>query len=123
MASTYGVQGRPEGFRPVCRGSVQGHSGPLFFKDVRKTSRNDSFGLGTTVDHVESTVENHFITGGLGSLVCEAVATNGIDTKVIRVGVEDLPISEYGDSEFLEKRFMTDIGPVVEEVSRGKRHK
>ena len=61
--------------------------------------------------------------GGLGSLVCEAVATNGIDTKVIRVGVEDLPISEYGDSEFLEKRFMTDIGLVVEEVSRGKRHK
>ncbi len=69
------------------------------------------------------TVENHFIIGGLGSLVCEAVATNGIDTKVIRVGVEDLPISEYGDSEFLEKRFMTDIGLVVEEVSRGKRHK
>ena len=64
------------------------------------------------------TVESHLITGGLGSLVCEAVATNGLDAKVIRVGVEELPISEYGDAEFLEKRFMTDTARVLEEIIR-----
>ena len=64
------------------------------------------------------TVENHLITGGLGSLVCEAVATSGVRTKVIRVGVEDLPIAEYGDAEYLEKRFMTDTGRVVDEITR-----
>jgi transketolase C-terminal domain/subunit len=64
------------------------------------------------------TVESHLITGGLGSLVCEAVATSGLGIKVIRVGVEELPISEYGDSEYLEKRFMTDTGRVVEQVTR-----
>ena len=64
------------------------------------------------------TVESHLITGGLGSLVCEAVATSGLGVKVIRVGVEELPISEYGDAEYLEKRFMTDTGRVVEEITR-----
>jgi transketolase len=64
------------------------------------------------------TVENHLITGGLGSLACEAVATGGLTARVIRVGVEELPISEYGDAEYLEKRFMTHTGRVVEEISR-----
>ena len=64
------------------------------------------------------TVESHLITGGLGSLVCEAVATSGLGVKVIRVGVEELPISQYGDAEYLEKRFMTDTGRVVEEITR-----
>jgi transketolase len=69
------------------------------------------------------TVENHLITGGLGSLACEAVATGGLTTRVIRVGVEELPISEYGDAEYLEKRFMTHTGQVVEEISRSIKSK
>ena len=69
------------------------------------------------------TVENHLITGGLGSLVCEAVATNGIAAKIVRVGVEELPIAEYGDAEYLEKRFMTDTGRVVEETIRSIKSK
>ena len=68
-------------------------------------------------------VENHFITGGLGSLVCEAVATSGLETKVFRVGVEELPISEYGDAEYLEKRFMTDTGLAVEVITRSVKSK
>ena len=68
-------------------------------------------------------VESHLITGGLGTLVCEAVATSGLGTKVIRVGVEELPISEHGDAEYLEKRFMTDIGQVVETISRSVKSK
>lgn len=69
------------------------------------------------------TVESHLITGGLGSLVCEAVATSGLGIKVIRVGVEELPISEYGDAEYLEKRFMTDTWRVVEQVTRSIKSK
>jgi transketolase len=64
------------------------------------------------------TVESHLITGGLGSLACEAVATSGLGVKVIRVGVEELPISEYGDAGYLEKRFMTDARWVVEMIKR-----
>jgi len=69
------------------------------------------------------TVENHLITGGLGSLVCEAIATSGLGVKVIRVGVEELPISEYGDAEYLEKRFMTNTGQVVEQITRSVKSK
>lgn len=69
------------------------------------------------------TVENHLITGGLGSLVCEAIATSELGVKVIRVGVEELPISEYGDAEFLEKRFMTNAGQVVEQITRSVKSK
>jgi transketolase len=68
-------------------------------------------------------VESHLITGGLSSLVCEAVATTGSSTKVIRVGVEELPISEHGGAEYLEKRFMTNIELVVEEISRSVKTK
>ena len=64
------------------------------------------------------TVENHLITGGLGSLVSEVVATSDSKTKVIRVGVERLPVSEYGDAQYLEMRFMTAIGNVVEKICR-----
>ena len=69
------------------------------------------------------TVESHLITGGLGSLVCEAVATSDLGVKVIRVGVEELPISEYGDAEYLENRFMTDTGWVIEEITRSVKSK
>lgn len=69
------------------------------------------------------TVESHLITGGLGSLVCEAVATSGLGIKVIRVGVEELPISEHGDSEYLETRFMTNTGRVVEQITRSVKSK
>lgn len=69
------------------------------------------------------TVESHLITGGIGSLVCEAVATSGLNTRVIRVGVEGLPIGEYGDAEYLEKRFMTDARRVVEEITRSLKSK
>jgi hypothetical protein len=37
--------------------------------------------------------------------------------------VEELPISEYGDAEYLEKRFMTHTGQVVEEISRSVKSK
>ena len=69
------------------------------------------------------TVESHLITGGLGSLVCEAVATGGLGIKVFRVGVEELPISEHGDAEYLEKRFMTNTGQVVEQIIRSVKSK
>ena len=83
---------------------------------------NQLVGLLEKVD-ICVTVESHLITGGLGSIVCEAVATSGLGIKVIRVGVEELPISEYGDAEYLERRFMTDTGRVVEQIARSVKSK
>ena len=36
-----------------------------------------------------ATVEEHFITGGLGSLVAEGIAESGLTAKLLRVGVND----------------------------------
>jgi transketolase len=47
------------------------------------------------------TVETHYITGGLGSLVCEVVAEDGIDCKVVRCGVKTMPGAASGTQAFL----------------------
>ncbi|MBI3299202.1 MAG: transketolase family protein [Elusimicrobia bacterium] len=48
------------------------------------------------------TVEDHNITGGLGSAVCEAVATSGLGCPVVRLGLESFGESASG-AELYEK--------------------
>ena len=57
--------------------------------------------------------ENHYVIGGLASLVSEVVANNGLNIKVIPVGIESLPIGKLGSSAFLKERFMTKIDDVA----------
>ena len=47
------------------------------------------------------TVETHYITGGLGSLVCEVVAEERLDCKVIRCGVKSHPGGVTGSQAYL----------------------
>ena len=47
------------------------------------------------------TVETHYITGGLGSLVCEVVAEERLDCRVIRCGVKNHPGSITGSQAYL----------------------
>ena len=46
------------------------------------------------------TVEAHYITGGLGSLVCEVVAQHGIGCRVVRCGVKTTPRSRTGGAAY-----------------------
>ncbi|MBV8715980.1 MAG: 1-deoxy-D-xylulose-5-phosphate synthase, partial [Chloroflexi bacterium] len=55
--------------------------------------------LGRT--RVAITVEAHYTTGGLGSLVSEIVAEQGLQCRVIRRGVGDHVSHINGDAEFL----------------------
>ena len=57
--------------------------------------------------------ENHYVIGGLASLVSEVVANNGLNIKVIPVGIESLPIGKLGSAAFLKERFMTKIDDVA----------
>jgi transketolase len=50
---------------------------------------------------VAITVEAHYVDGGLGSLVAEAVAERGLDCRVIRRGVTHTPRGESGSREHL----------------------
>lgn len=50
------------------------------------------------------TVENHSITGGLGSAVAEVLAENGLGTKLTRIGVNER-FGQVGTPEFLQKEY------------------
>jgi transketolase len=60
--------------------------------------------------------ENHYVVGGLASLVSEIVANNGLNITVVPVGVNALPIGRLGDVKYLAGRFMTDIDQVIRKV-------
>jgi transketolase len=50
------------------------------------------------------TVEAHYAVGGLGSLVCEVAAGEGIPCRILRRGVEGSPAGEQGDAEFMLRK-------------------
>jgi transketolase len=50
---------------------------------------------------VALTVESHYVTGGLGSLVAETIAEHNIDCRLIRAGVRELPLGISGGREFM----------------------
>jgi len=48
-------------------------------------------------------IEAHGVVGGLGSLVCEVVAENGISCRVVRGGVREKISSVTGSQSFMQK--------------------
>jgi transketolase len=52
---------------------------------------------------VALTVEAHYITGGLGSLVAEIVAENGLNCRLIRCGAHKTPHGEIGSQAYLRQ--------------------
>ncbi|HEX8137149.1 MAG TPA: transketolase C-terminal domain-containing protein [Pyrinomonadaceae bacterium] len=52
---------------------------------------------------VALTVEAHYVVGGLGSLVCEVVAEQGLDCRVVRCGVRQTPEGVVGSQQFLHR--------------------
>ena len=63
-------------------------------------------------------VEAHYRTGGLGSLVAEVMADNGIDCRLVRVGVDALPDGRTGSQARLEQRHGLSAGSLVESTVR-----
>ncbi len=52
---------------------------------------------------VAMTVEAHYISGGLGSLVSEVVAENGLNCRVVRCGVRAAPDGLTGGQDYLQR--------------------
>lgn len=50
------------------------------------------------------TVENHYSVGGLGSLVSEIVAANGINCVIMPCGINSMPNGTSGSEEYLHHR-------------------
>ncbi|HJZ76187.1 MAG TPA: transketolase C-terminal domain-containing protein [Vicinamibacterales bacterium] len=52
---------------------------------------------------VVTTIEAHYVTGGLGSLVAEIVAERGLRCRLVRVGVRDMPRGVSGSQGYLQQ--------------------
>lgn len=52
--------------------------------------------------HHVITVEAHYVNGGLGSLVAECIAENGLPCRLVRCGVRSLPHGACGGQAYME---------------------
>ena len=50
------------------------------------------------------TLESHYVTGGVGSLVCEVVAEHGLACRVVRLGMRSMPRGTTGEARYLLDR-------------------
>lgn len=65
-----------------------------------------------------TTVEDHYIAGGLGSLVAEVIADGGHGCRLLRQGVESLPDGRTGSETYLRKRAGLSPDAVADAVLR-----
>ena len=66
------------------------------------------------------TAEDHQIIGGLGSAVAEALAENGVGTRLLRIGVRDT-FGESGTPDQLLAHFKLDAKGIAEQVRAARR--
>lgn len=51
------------------------------------------------------TVEAHYLVGGIGSLVAEVIAENGIRCRLVRCGIANPPDGRSGSQRYLHERY------------------
>jgi transketolase len=61
-------------------------------------------------------VEEHSISGGLGSIVSEQIALNGISINLVKLGLPDLIHHEIGSQEYLRFFFGIDTKGIVNKI-------
>lgn len=62
------------------------------------------------------TLEEHFLNGGLGSIVAEIFADNHVKTPLYRMGIPDEFVFDYGGRENIWRRFNLDAESVAEAI-------
>jgi transketolase len=67
------------------------------------------------------TVEVHYLTGGLGSLVSEVIAERGLGVRLLRLGVRSMPDGLVGSQRYMERSFGLSAeqlaGAVIQELA------
>ena len=70
-----------------------------------------------TARHGAITMENHVVTGGLGSAVAEVIAGAGIGKRLVRIGLRDT-FAHGASRPYLMKEFGLDASALVRESER-----
>src|SRR5262249_50452553 len=69
-----------------------------------------------------ATLEEHIVTGGLGTALVEALADRGIHKKLRRFGLPDSFCRICGDREYLHRRSGLDTATLVARLLDGPAH-
>ncbi len=64
------------------------------------------------------TVEAHYVSGGVGSLVAEVVAENGLACRVVRCGVTTPPLAASGSQQYFQHQYGISAAALVETARR-----
>jgi transketolase len=84
--------------------NARGYATRLIVVACLSPTPHDALATALAETRVAVTVEAHYISGGLGSLVSEVVAESGIDCRVARCGVRTLP-SVVGSESYLNETY------------------
>jgi transketolase len=76
----------------------------MIIASVRPAPKEDLLEKMKTIPRVLS-IETHYTQGGLGSLVAEFIADEGLACRLLRCGVLETPTGITGDQESMESRF------------------
>jgi transketolase len=66
-------------------------------------------------------VEAHYITGGLGSLLAELIAERGLGCRLLRAGVETTPVGMSGSREYMHEQLGLSPERLAARVMRASR--
>ncbi|HVR83825.1 MAG TPA: transketolase C-terminal domain-containing protein [Planctomycetota bacterium] len=62
------------------------------------------------------TLEEHFVTGGLGSLAAEVFSSSGAGPRLLRLGVQEMTLGITGSAEFLRRRCGLSLDQIVDRI-------
>ena len=62
------------------------------------------------------TIEENAVTGGLGSAIGELLLDHGIGVRLKRIAMPDVQCYDYGDREWLHRRFGLDVEGLTETI-------
>ncbi len=64
------------------------------------------------------TVEAHYVDGGIGSLVAEVIAEHGVDCRLVRCGIREMPRGLTGSPDYLKGRLGLDAESIADAALR-----
>lgn len=80
----------------------------------------DKVGIVESIRKTEKaiTVEEHTLSGGLGSLVCEIIAEEGLNAQIVRLGITEGQFSKAGPRTEIRAYYKIDKNGIVETAKR-----
>lgn len=84
---------------------------------IKPLNRGLILNICNKVSHIV-TLEEHFITGGIGSAISEILVEEGKGYHFLRLGIDDTFSRDYGDRDYLLKMKGLDVESILQRIIR-----